>query len=375
MRIVLTGGGSGGHFYPIIAVAEALREEADRRHISPLDLYFISDQKYDERALFDNRIQFIKIPTGKLRRYFSISNFTDIFKTFFGTIRSIFTIFKIYPDVIFGKGGSPSFPILFAARILKIPVVIHETDAFPGRTNAWASKFASRIAISYPETAEFFPDGKTELTGNPIRKALHAKISSGANEYLHLEPEIPMILVLGGSLGSQIINNALLDALPTLVEKYQIIHQCGKANFNDVSERSKVILEKSLKKERYRVFEFLNSEALMMASGRANLVITRAGGTLFEVALLEIPAIVIPITDSNGDHQRKNAYSYARHGAGVVIEEANLSPHILVSEISRILDKPEIRASMSEGARRFAKPDASKRIASIILNLALEHEK
>ena len=164
MKIVFTGGGTGGHFYPVIAVAQKVNQIIDSEHILGAKLYYISDSPYDKKMLVENELMFEQVSTGKMRTYFSVKNFSDIFKTFFGVINAIFKLFSIYPDVIFGKGGYASFPVMFAARILHIPVIIHESDSAPGRVNKWAGRFAKKIAISFPEAAEYFSKEKTIAT-------------------------------------------------------------------------------------------------------------------------------------------------------------------------------------------------------------------
>jgi UDP-N-acetylglucosamine--N-acetylmuramyl-(pentapeptide) pyrophosphoryl-undecaprenol N-acetylglucosamine transferase len=195
-------------------------------------------------------------------------------------------VFSIYPDVIFSKGAYASFPVLMAAKLLRIPVMIHESDSVPGKTNLWAGKFAKKIAVSYPDTAKYFPGDKVAFTGNPLRRAVLNINKAGAHEYLNLEINTPTILIIGGSLGSQIINEKILDALPKLVEKYQILHQTGKNNVLEVSQTSEVILANNPNKSRYRVFDYLNDLTLTMAAGAANLIISRAGSTIFEIAFV-----------------------------------------------------------------------------------------
>lgn len=375
MKILLTGGGSGGHFYPIIAVAESLRNIAKEKKLIDLKLYYMAPQPYDERLLFENNITFIKSSAGKMRRYFSVLNFLDIFRTFFGTLNAVWKIYWLYPDVIFGKGGYVSFPAMFAAWFLRIPVVIHESDSHPGRVNKWAGKFARKIAVSYPDAASFFPKDRVAFTGNPVRQEITRVAKDGAHEFLHLEKNIPVILVLGGSQGSQIINQTLLDVLEPLVKNYQVIHQTGKSNFNFVKSTANAILLTNEHKSRYQPFESLNSLALRMAAGAADLVVSRAGSTIFEIAIWNLPSVLIPITDSNGDHQRKNAYSYARTGAAIVIEENNLTPHLLQGEIDRIMENPAERAKMVAAAKSFARLDSGYLIAEEIVAIGLEHEK
>ncbi len=377
MKIVFTGGGTGGHFYPIIAVAEAVHTIADREKVLGLKLYYYSDAPYDKEALFENEISFTYIPAGKMRMYASIQNFFDLFKTGLGAVTAFFSLFFLYPDVIFSKGGYCSFPVLLAARILRIPVIVHESDTVPGRVNRWAGKFAKRIAVSYDEAARFFPKDKVAVTGQPIRKIIREKATSGAFEYLGLDASIPTILVLGGSLGAEAINNMLLDALPILLSRYQIIHQTGAKNFDDVNARATFLLAKNEYKDRYKPFPFLNPLGLKMAAGAASLVISRAGSALFEIAEWGLPSILIPIPEanSNGDHQRKNAFNYARHNAGVVIEEANLSTTIVTSEINRFFDTPSRREEMAKAAHAFATPHAAEQIAEALVAICLSHEK
>jgi UDP-N-acetylglucosamine--N-acetylmuramyl-(pentapeptide) pyrophosphoryl-undecaprenol N-acetylglucosamine transferase len=374
MKILFTGGGSGGHFYPIVAVIEALEEIIREEKIFGVKLYYMSTDPYEARFLFEHDVEFRRVSAGKLRLYPSIQNFFDIFRTVFGLLSAVWQLFVIFPDVVFAKGGYASFPALAASRFLGIPVVIHESDTVPGRVTGWAGKFARRIAVSYPEAASHFPKDRVAHTGNPIRKEVGIRAKAGAHEFLKLETEVPVILILGGSQGARLINDSVLGALPQLVEKYQVIHQTGRANFKEVSGTADVILGDSPFKGRYRPFDYLNTLAMRMASGAADLVVSRAGSTVFEIASWGVPAVMIPITESNGDHQRKNAYAYARSGAAEVIEERNLSPHLLVSEIDRIMGTPELRTKMSAAASAFFKPDAATQIAREILEIALEHE-
>jgi len=378
MKIVLTGGGTGGHFYPLIAVAQSLRKEIKKQKYVDPEIHFISNNPYDEGILFNNRIIFHQVPAGKMRIYFSPLNIIDWIKTFIGVIKGTLTLFKIYPDVVFSKGGYASFPTLFAAKILRIPVVIHESDTVPGRVNKWSGKFAKKIAVSYPESMEYFKEGSTAWTGNPVRDEIAIPAGEGAHEFLGLEEDVPTILIMGGSQGAKFINDAIGVALPELLKKYQIIHQVGEANEDDVTKETAVILdglEEDTDRKRYKIFGTLNNLATKMAAGAADIVITRAGSTLFEIALWGIPSIIIPITKSNGDHQRKNAYTYSRSTQATVIEESNMDASILISEIQRILDDPQTRATLSEKAKSFAQKDAAGKIAREILEIATTHEK
>jgi UDP-N-acetylglucosamine--N-acetylmuramyl-(pentapeptide) pyrophosphoryl-undecaprenol N-acetylglucosamine transferase len=381
MKILFTGGGTGGHFYPIIAVAEAIEDKVAEKRLLKPSLYYMAPTRYNPRALFDHEIEFVYVPAGKIRRYFSFLNFTDLFKTIAGICVAIIKMYSIYPDIVFGKGGYGSFPALLAARILRIPVVIHESDSSPGRVNAWAGKFAKKIAISYPSAADSFKKasksaggGVIAFTGSPVRKEVSVPLTNGAHEFLNLEDQTPVIMVLGGSQGASYINDTILDALPELVKKYQIIHQTGRKNFEDVRETAKATLKDNPFGYRYHPFDYLNDLAMRMSSGTADIVVSRAGSSIFEIALWKKPSIIIPLPESISHDQTKNAFDYARTGAAIVIEENNLTAHILMAEIDRIMGNTRIRGLMAEDAGSFAKPDAAEKIAEVILDLSLEHE-
>jgi len=374
MRILFTGGGSGGHFYPIISIAEELNSLAKEKRLLDLELFYMSPTPYNKGVLFENNIIYKKNSAGKLRRYFSIKNFFDLFKTGWGVLTSIYQVYSIYPDVVFGKGGYASFPALMAARLLRIPVVIHESDTVPGRVNLWAGKFAQRIAVAYKEAAEYFPSGNVAYTGLPVRKDIASPIASGAREFLKVPADVPMILVLGGSQGAEKINDVVLQDLKKLVEKYVVIHQTGKKNILEAQATSRALLSGSPHQDRYKPYDYLDTLALRMASGASSLVVSRAGSTIFEIASWRVPSIIVPITSSNGDHQRKNAFAYARAGACEVIEEGNLTANILYAEIERLITNTEVREKMISSAKEFFKPDAARLVAEEILKIALEHE-
>jgi UDP-N-acetylglucosamine--N-acetylmuramyl-(pentapeptide) pyrophosphoryl-undecaprenol N-acetylglucosamine transferase len=374
MRILFTGGGTGGHFYPIISIAEELNNLAKEKKLLELELFFMSPSPYNPGVLFEHGIIYKKNTAGKLRRYFSILNFFDFFKTGWGIITSLYQIYRLYPDVVFGKGGYASFPALVAARILRIPIVIHESDTVPGRVSLLASRWAARVAVSYKEAAKFFPAGKVAYTGQPVRKDVATPITSGAREFLKIEEHVPVVLILGGSLGAEKINNAVLEGLKLLVDKYAIIHQTGKNNIEEVRTVSDAVLFDSVYKDRYKAFDYLNILALRMASGVASVVVSRAGSTIFEIASWGVPSIIVPISERVSRDQRSNAFAYARAGACEVIEEGNLTPNILASEIERLVTNEVEREKMKQAAKAFYKPDAARLVAEEILKIALAHE-
>ncbi len=375
MKIVFTGGGTGGHFFPLIAVAEGVHEIIDEERILDIKLYFMSESPYDKKALFDNQITFVQVPSGKLRRYFSFKNVMDMIPLAVGCIVALVKLFIIYPDVIFSKGGYASVPVLFAARILKIPVIIHESDSVPGRANLWAAKFAKRIALCYDEAGKYFPKDKIAVTGLPIRKDMLEKAGEGSREFFGLQKDIPTLFIIGGSLGAEAINNVIVDALKDLVEKYQIIHQTGRANFDDVSGRAGIVLKDSPHKARYKPIDLLNPLQMKMAAGAATIIITRAGSTLFEIANWGVPAIIVPIPESVSHDQRTNAFSYGKFGGAQIIEEGNFTPSILLGEVDRLVSHPELLEKMSKSAKQASRPDASKVIAKALVQIVLDHQK
>lgn len=378
MTIAFTGGGTGGHFYPLIAIAESVRKIAQERHLVEPKLYFFAPAPFDQNALSENAITYIPIPAGKQRRYSSFENVTGLFVTFGGVCVALVKLFKTYPDVVISKGGYGSVPTTIAAFILRIPVIIHESDAKPGRANLLASHWATRIAITFESAAAYFPkkaQEKIARTGIPIRTALMHTESEGARQYLELEEGIPTLLILGGSLGSKRINDTILSALMDLVSFANIIHQTGKNNLAEVEDISRVALEGNPHRARYHVFDYLSATALQRAAGAATLIISRAGsGTISEISLWKKPAILIPIPEEVSHDQRTNAYAFAATGAAVVIEETNLSSHLLVSEVKRIVDDAALAASMGARSGTFANPQAADTIADAALAIALSHE-
>lgn len=377
MKVVFTGGGTGGHFYPLIAIREAIGDLVKEQHLLEPELFYFAPEPFDERALFENGITFVQVPAGKLRRYFSLKNITDWFLTGVGLVRALFSLFRIYPDVVISKGGYGSMPTVLAAWILRIPIIIHESDAKPGRANLFASKFATHIAIAYDSAAEYFPkqaQDKIARTGIPVRKALMRTEKEGARQYLKLEEGVPTLFILGGSQGSMKINEMVLSALPELVALANIIHQTGTANIAGVEAVSSVILAKSPHTSRYHPIGYLDQVSMQRAAAVADLVISRAGSSsISEIALWQTPAIIIPIPESVSHDQRTNAYSYARTGAAIVIEEENLTPHLFVAEVTRLLKDETLRTRMASAAKGFTDTDAARILATQALTIALSH--
>jgi UDP-N-acetylglucosamine--N-acetylmuramyl-(pentapeptide) pyrophosphoryl-undecaprenol N-acetylglucosamine transferase len=377
MRIVLLGGGTGGHFYPLIAVSEALEDLVKERTLIEPELYYMGPAPFDEQALLEHDVAYLPSAAGKLHRYSSVRNALSFFPISWGIVRATLQLWGLYPDIIFSTGGFAAFPTLYAARLLRIPVVIYDADATPGRVSLWSAKFARFIGIAHPEAASKYPESvrdKIALIGHPIRKEIESPAKEGGYEFLKLDPLAQTVFIMGGSQGARALNEALLDALPELVQKYNVIHQTGNDNLQEVTGVAKLVLRSSPHLERYRPFGLLNALAMRMAAGVSDLIVARAGsGTIFEVASWGRPSILVPIPEDVSHDQTHNAFSYARSGAATVLEQKNLTPHLLIAEIDRILTDKERMAQMSAAAKTFAKPDAAKKIANILLQSALQH--
>lgn len=368
MRIGFVGGGTGGHFYPLIAVAEKLAANEYKP-----ELYYFGPAPYDKDQLTKYAITFVSCPAGKLRNYFSIQNFFDIFRNFFGIFVALWKLYIIYPDVIFSKGGYTSVPVLIAARFLRIPVVIHESDAVPGKANKLATKQARYIAISYDDAAQYFPAEKTALTGIPLRSEIK-QVPTNPFALLGIPNDRPLIYVTGGSSGASRLNDAMLQSLSKLLPYYRIFHQTGSSNVEEVRLSAQGLLGDSPLRENYYIEGNISAPLVSTIMSAASLIITRAGSTtLFEIAYHGKPSIVVPIPEDVSRDQRTNAYAYARSGAASVIEERNLTTNLLAQEIQSILNDQNRYQSMSEAAKNMYIDGAEDKIASILVSIGIEH--
>jgi UDP-N-acetylglucosamine--N-acetylmuramyl-(pentapeptide) pyrophosphoryl-undecaprenol N-acetylglucosamine transferase len=373
VRVVLVGGGTGGHFYPLIAITEALGSAAQATGAT-LELFYMGPDPYDKQSLDAYGITFVKVSGGKTRRYRSLLNVFDIFKTLWGIVEAVCKLFWIYPDVVMSKGGFTSVPVVLAAWFLRIPIVVHESDSVPGRANSLGAKFARYIAISYPEVAERFKNKKVALTGIPIRKVFLEPSTEDPHNALGIDPTYPLILVIGGSLGAERVNTLVLQALDELLPKYTIIHQTGASHIDAVLESAKTIISDQSLLSRYHPAGFIDSAVLVQAYRAAAIVVARGGSTsIFEIALAGKPSIIIPIPEEISHDQRTNAYAYARSGAATVMEEANLQDGLLAGEIMRIMDDHTVYEEMAAAAKAFAPRDAAEKLANILLAIGAEH--
>lgn len=367
MRIVLTGGGTGGHVFPLVAVAKKIKE---KEKLDTEFLFIGSDGKLEKEAMDAEQIPCKFIASGKMRRYFSLLNFLDFFKIPIGIIKSLWILLVFMPDVVFSKGGHASLPVVLAAWIYRIPVLIHESDAIPGVANRIAEKFSKRVAISYPLARNYFPVSKVVLTGNPIRESILNGNLTEARKRFGLTDSKPTILVTGGSQGSQLINKAVMQVLPELIQHTQIIHQTGEENFEEVSHMA---AQQGVKigRDGYFAFPFLQAPEMRDALVAADLVISRAGAnSIAGIAAARKPSILIPLAAAANDHQRMNAFELAKIGGAMVLEEKNLTKSIMLGDIKKLLSDKELQNSMSSKIAIFYHPDAADKIADGIIELA-----
>ncbi len=369
MKIVLVGGGTGGHFYPLMAVAEALIARSIQEKLPLPEIFYMGPEPYNQESLDEHNITYMYCPAGKVRRYRSSANITDFFKIIIGVFVALWKLFFLYPDVIMSKGGYTSVPIIIAAACLRIPSVIHESDAKPGRANLIAAKFARYIAISYADAAQYFPKEKIALTGIPL--------PSTTITASHTPPVVrvrPLIFITGGSLGAVRINNFILATLKDLLLRYDVIHQTGEEQYKEVVQTAEALINDTTLLGHYKAVAFLSPDDFRATLNEATVVVARAGSTtIANIALFGKPSILIPIPEEISQDQRTNAYAYARFGAAIVMEEENLTPHLLVAEIERIVSDGTLQTKMKDGAAHFIFPQASDTLARALLEIGIEH--
>lgn len=322
-RIILTGGGTAGHVTPNIALLPRLKELG-------YDIQYIGSYTGIEKELIEPfGIPYHGISSGKLRRYFSVQNFTDPVRVLKGFREAHKLIRQLKPDVIFSKGGFVSVPVVLAGKRCKVPVIIHESDMTPGLANKIAIPSAAKVCCNFPETLKSLPEGKAVLTGSPIRQELLSGNKIAAMDMCHFTSDKPVILVIGGSLGAVAVNNAVREALPELLKDFQIIHLCGKGK-----------MDESLKDvEGYCQFEYIKNE-LRNLFALADIVISRAGANaICELLALHKPNLLIPLSAnaSRGD-QILNARSFERQGFSLVLEEEQLTKETLLAAVKNLYE-------------------------------------
>lgn len=320
-RIVLTGGGTAGHVTPNIALLPALKKEGYEIH------YIGSYEGIERKLIEDMNIPYYGISSGKLRRYFDPKNFSDPFKVIKGYAQACSLMKKLKPDVVFSKGGFVSVPVVLAAKKYKIPAVIHESDMTPGLANKLCISSAKKICANFPETLNYLPEEKAVLTGTPIRQELFSGNRLQGLNFCGFTANKPVILVVGGSTGSLVVNEAVRAVLPKLLEKYQVIHLCGKDKVDDSLSKT----------PGYVQYEYIKKELSDLLAA-ADVVISRAGANaICELLALRKPHILIPLSaaSSRGD-QILNAESFEHQGFSYVIKEEALSATSLSKAVETV---------------------------------------
>jgi len=353
MNAVIACGGTGGHLFPGIAVAEVLRERGHEV------LLFVSEKEIDSLALSTrSQFRFEKLPTIGLPSIYSpaIFGFVRRFTESFSRCRSIYQ--KFNPQVVLGMGGFTSTAPIMAGRLRGISTLIHESNAVPGRANRLAAKMVRAVLLGFKECAAFFPKVRTELTGTPIRTELKRLDRQSARLKLGLQPDVTTMLVMGGSQGASGINQAIIKSLPLLSEAaLQIIHLSGS--------RDERLVAENYRRERIPAFVAAFHHHMEEAYSAADFAVARAGAaSLAEIASFELPSILIPFPYAADDHQTRNAEIFARAGAAFVLKESELSPELLNQKIREMIDRPEQLQRMSENCARLAPRDAANRVAA-----------
>lgn len=325
-KIVMTGGGTAGHVTPNIALLPSLKKEG-------YEVSYIGSYDGIEKGLMEaQNVAYYGISSGKLRRYHSWKNFSDPFKVIKGFFQARRLLGKIKPDVVFSKGGFVSVPVIMAAKTRGIPSIIHESDLTPGLANKLAIPNATKVCCNFPETVPYLPAGKAVLTGSPIRQELLHGSKEKAMKFCGFRNDLPVLMIMGGSIGSVYINNAVRGCIDDLLKQYQIIHLCGKGN-----------LDHSLKnKTGYAQFEYI-SEELPDLFAAADVVIARAGAnSICELLALRKPNILIPLglNASRGD-QILNARSFEKQGFSVVLEEEKVTSETLKLTLADLMKNRE----------------------------------
>ncbi len=366
-KIIFTGGGTGGHIFPLVAIIRELKKLMPSNELA---IYYIGPSDNISKEYIKKEDVDIKyIHSGKIRRYSSgfLQNIVDIFfKIPLGIIQSFIYLFIISPDLVFSKGGYGSVPVVLNARLFQVPVILHESDAVVGAANQFLQKFSTEVFTSFVNTEKVDPK-KVFVVGNPIRKELLNGSKEEGRGLFNIKSDKPVLLIIGGSQGSERINDLFLSIASGFLDDFEVIHQCGEKNYKKVHTESQALLSKPEHKERYHLYAFFNEEQLKNGYALADLVVSRAGsGSIFEISANGKAGLFMPLPESAQNHQLKNAYAYSSSRSAIVLEEENLSSHFFLSKIKELFSPIEQIRNMEVNAKNFSRPRAGFIIATYI---------
>ena len=370
MRILVSGGGTGGHIYPALAVARELRRKYDA------DLLYLGDANgLETRIVPQEGIPFAPIVAGKLRRYLSAETLTDLGRIPVGMRQAIGHVREFQPDAVFTSGGYVSVPAGFAARTQGVPFLMHQQDVPPNLANRLLTPLATKISVSFPDSLRYFPKDRTTLSGNPVRAEVLAMANvPGALRKLdfQLDPALPALLVTGGSQGARRLNQVIVEALPQLLPRCQVLHVSGEYTYEETraaAERQFEMLPAL--RPRYALHAYLSSE-MPAALAASDVVLCRSGAaTLAELAIMGRPSLLIPLPPGfTGSPQQVNAEMFVKAGAAEMTLDKDLTPDRLCATLFPLLGDPVRRNAMGEAARSFAHPEAAAKLADSVAWLA-----
>jgi UDP-N-acetylglucosamine--N-acetylmuramyl-(pentapeptide) pyrophosphoryl-undecaprenol N-acetylglucosamine transferase len=386
VRILVTGGGTGGHVSPALAVVQTVQCLAEGTAWRPVFRYVGSMHGVEKRLAEEAGLDFVGVQSGKLRRafhwrgYLTLANLFDLFRVPVGVVQSLWHVWRFHPRVVFSTGGYVSVPSVIAGWLLRVPVLTHEQTVTVGLANRIAALFATRIALTFEGAAEELPRrlrAKAFVTGNPVRAAIFAGDRQRAVQRFGFSSEdnaLPTVYVTGGAQGARVINRAVEAVLPELLQLCRVIHQCGRQPEGSEQDydRLQAVADKLPAGLRrcYFLTRFVGEE-IGDAWALADVVLGRSGaGTVTEASALGKPAIFVPLVPTGGDEQTRNARRSADAGAAVIIPNAELDGPRLLAELRPLLSDPARLKAMSAAALTLARPDAARDLAQALLELA-----
>ena len=365
MRLLIAGGGTGGHLYPGLAIAKEIEVKAQESKV-----FFVGSRRgREEEIVLREGFDFSPISAKKLSEKINLAILPAIFSYLLSLLQSLFILRRFEPDVVMGMGGYLSLPVMLVSLFLRLPTLIHEQNALPGRANIFLSRWVRRILISYEESERYFPQNKVRMSGNPVREI--KKDKRKVREELGLDEGKKIILIFGGSQGAKKINQATLAALPQLLEKgWQIVHITGLNNYQEVREKMEEAEDRRQMSEggNYKIFPYLDN--LLEVINLSSFVVCRAGATTCaELTYLGKPALLVPYPYAKGAHQEYNANILERAGAAKVCRDEELSGALLKKVIEEVLENPSVLAKMEVASKGLGKPEAKKIILDEIYGL------